>query len=84
MVKKFPFFWENSRIKLYSFCFESIDVWKSEGSEENCLVIVRRVKTGPGGTKKLAGVRVGIDDDTYQRVEIYIALVSAFLKLVEV
>lgn len=34
--------------------------------------------------KKATGARVGIDEETYQKVETYMAMVSAFLKLLEV
>ncbi|XP_055343985.1 exocyst complex component 7-like [Paramacrobiotus metropolitanus] len=40
-------------------------------------------KLKPNSAKKATGVHVGIDEETYQQVEVYMALVSAFLKLVE-
>ena len=44
----------------------------------------RRIKTKNSAMKKTMGTRVGIDEDTYQKVETYMAMVSAFLKLLEV
>ncbi|OWA50256.1 Exocyst complex component 7 [Hypsibius exemplaris] len=44
---------------------------------------LRRVKTGSGAAKKFASTRVAIDDDTYLTVEVYMAMVSALLKLIE-